>query len=129
MGYWDYDSVDVEVLEGQTLAEVYRVSDDSDELVFVTTEGVEYRMRHHQDCCEHVYISDIVGDLSDLIGEPLTIASKRSGDIPDAGESGTWTFYAFATRKGYVDIRWNGYSNGYYSEGVSFDRINPSKDE
>jgi hypothetical protein len=79
-----------------------------------------------------VYIESIVGDLEDLVGEEILIAEanenlfdilKNAGKDEDSDESYTWTFYKFATRKGYVDIRWYGSSNGYYSEEVSFVKV------
>jgi hypothetical protein len=76
---------------------------------------------HQQDCCETVRINDIVGDLQDLVGEPLLVAEEVKGATePDEEhyESYSYTFYKFATRKGYVDVRWLGESNGYYSESV-----------
>jgi hypothetical protein len=94
---------------------------------FVKVEGsvgsgeMRFLFGHYQDCCESVDINDIVGDLQDLVGEPLLIAEEVSGATePDEEhyESYTYTFYKFATRKGYVDVRWLGESNGYYSESV-----------
>ena len=96
----------------------------SDALVFVTDHGVRFTFGHLQDCCETVEINDIVGDLQDLVGEPLLRAEETSGadgpafEDPEYPESYTWTFYKFATRKGYVDVRWLGESNGWYSERV-----------
>ena len=94
---------------------------DSDEMTFETAQGERFLFAHQQDCCETVRINDIVGDLQDLVGEPLLIAEEVSGATePDEEhyESYTYTFYKFATRKGYVDVRWLGESNGYYSESV-----------
>ena len=93
------------------------------EMTFETAQGERFMFAHSQDCCESVDINDIVGDLQDLVGEPLLLAEEVQGETPvdfneRDHESVTWTFYKFATRKGYVDVRWLGESNGYYSEGV-----------
>jgi len=92
------------------------------ELTFVAEDGTRFVFMHDQDCCESVDINDIVGDLQDLVGEPLLLAEEvtnADGPEPEYADSYTWTFYKFATRKGYVDVRWLGESNGYYSERVN----------
>ena len=103
-----------------------RVSGGVGDGVMVFENDTErYVFTHDQDCCESVDINDVVGDLQDLAGEPLLIAEEVSGATePDAehSESYTYTFYKFATRKGYVDVRWLGESNGYYSESVDLHR-------
>jgi len=94
---------------------------DGDEMLFETASGERFMFAHQQDCCETVRINDIVGDLQDLVGEPLLISEEVKGATePDAEhyESYSYTFYKFATRRGYVDVRWLGESNGYYSESV-----------
>ena len=65
------------------------------------------------------------------VGSPILLAKEVSneGAPPPEGwdekynDSYTWTFYRFGTLKGYVDIKWLGESNGYYSESVSFAEI------
>ena len=99
------------------------VRNENTELVFENATE-RFVFFHQQDCCEHVSIEDVCGDLQDLVGEPLLMAEEVEGQTPvdfDEAEHETvsWTFYKFATRKGYVDVRWLGESNGYYSEGVS----------
>lgn len=125
MSYYD-KYVEFSKLLGKTLKSVEQISDEK--LVFTTTEGEVYKMFHRQDCCEHVTIEDVCGDLQDLVGEPILLAEEVTSDKNPEGitkeyqESFTWTFYKLATRKGYVDIRWYGESNGYYSESVDFVR-------
>lgn len=89
---------------------------------FERDDGAVFWLVHVQDCCENVGVKDVCGDLSDLVGEPILMAveSSRTAESHECSESGTWTFYKFATIKGYVDITFLGESNGYYSETVSF---------
>lgn len=106
---------------GKTVVKIHKIDDSA--LLFECSDGSKHIMHHEQDCCECVYIEDICGDLNDLIGSPILMAEESMQDDPDADESGTWTFYKFATIEGYVTIRWYGYSNGYYSEDADFYKV------
>ena len=120
------EEVDIDVLKGKTLKAIVRDGDRS--ITFVVDDGTRYRMFHDQDCCESVLIDDVVGDLQDLVGEPIFMAEQVSSDDrgslkgKEHADSYTWTFYKLATRKGFVDIRWYGESNGYYSESVEIEK-------
>jgi len=127
-----------ENLVGLTISKIEgKVGDD--ELLFFCKDdkGDErnFKMYHSQDCCESVYLEDICGDLSDLLGTPVLKASEDTSDKDPENlqnatlttdyyrESYTWTFYNIATIKGSVTLRWYGESNGYYSESVDFEEI------
>jgi hypothetical protein len=117
----------IDELLGKTIVFIEQI--ENKEILFTTSEEKRYRMFHYQDCCECVRIDDINGDLNDLRNSPLLVAEERTQkpvkeyDDYDYGDSETWTFYTFATIKGYVTIKWYGTSNGYYSERVDFEEI------
>lgn len=113
-------------LIGHTLT--HAVQEGASELWLHRTDGKVVKFYHGQDCCESVFIESIVGDLSDLVGSPILVAEyTTSGKAPDGAiaddDVDLWTFYKFATVKGWVDMRWHGYSNGYYSVGVDMELI------
>lgn len=119
-------------LVGKTILDIQGLEKGSDEVVFVCSDGSNYKMYHSQDCCETVDIDDVIGDVKDLIGSEIVIAEENSNSEGNPKEkyddSFTWTFYKLATKKGYVDIRWYGSSNGYYSERVDFVKIEEEKE-
>ena len=135
------ESVDISELVGKVIINIEK-DEDENRILMTTKDGERYIMMHEQDCCESVIIDDINGDLSDLLNSPILVAEEVSNDdferefeesfnIQEGKywtynadgelkpESYTWTFYKLATINGYVDIRWFGESNGYYSESVN----------
>lgn len=120
---WYFDKF--EDLKGKVLKNI-RVWDEQ-EIYFYCDDGSVYKLYHYQSCCESVYVEDIIGDLDNLIGEPIVMAEEINnidmGRLDEYDESYTWTFYKLATVKGYVTIRWYGTSNGYYSEEVEFVKL------
>jgi len=115
------DYLNVDVLKGKTLSSIEKK--ENEELLFYTADGESYKMFNEQECCESVEIEEIIGDLDDLIGSPITMAEEVTQEGENDWGTETWTFYKFATNKGYVTIRWLGESNGYYSESVYFEKI------
>lgn len=116
---WRYGTAPCETADllGKTFHTVLQL--DNSHICF-SNDTDTYIYYHAQDCCEHVYIESVVGELADLENSPLTMAelNTTTSGSTDYDGSSTWSFYKFATIKGYVDIRWCGSSNGYYSETV-----------
>lgn len=98
------------------------ISTDDDEVIF-RFDGGYLKLYHRQDCCEHVYLEDVCGDLEDLIGSPILMAEESITNGDYKYGSYTATFYKFATLKGYVTLLWRGESNGYYSESVDIQYV------
>lgn len=122
---WKHTSI--EELLGKTIIQITGMENDSEEIRFICSDGSEYLMYHEQDCCESVTLEDVCGDVACLVGTPITKAEESSNSEDPPGtqyepDSYTWTYYHLGTVKGYVDLRWYGESNGYYSESVDFVR-------
>lgn len=110
---FDRENVSMDFLLGKTFISVFK-TDDS--LVLVEENGDFIWMAHIQSCCENVYLDEVVGDLSDLVGSPI-LKSEETISVKERLDQ-TWSFYKLATIKGYVDLRWVGSSNGCYSETI-----------
>lgn len=120
-----YDSreqVEIESLIGEIIKDI---AYDDETISFITDKNV-FKFEHlrdlHRNCYELVYLQDIIGDLSDLIDSPITLAECRTNEL----ENGClkYTLYHLVTIKGRVDIRFNGFSNGHYSMDVDITKMN-----
>ena len=122
-----HNTVDISTLKGLTITSISGANIDSCSVVIKTLEGNSFEMMHSQDCCEHVSVHSVLGDVQSIIGSPVILVGE--GDEPTElnleyePDSHTWTIYRIETKRGYLQINWLGVSNGYYGETVDFIQI------
>lgn len=113
--------VHINALVGRVLTSVEH---NQEEVVFTCQDGDRFRLYHEQCCCESVTLEGVDGDVEDLIGVPVIRADEVLCEQFDRnGSSQTDTHFLVATNAGRVLFRWEGASNGYYSELVYFSKI------
>ncbi len=95
---------------------------DEENFQILTDDGV-YALYHEQSCCEDVWLTQVDGISDKLIGSRIVIAEVVTDEKDTEYGHITWTFYKIGTNKGMIDFRFQGESNGYYSEKVDLIKI------
>lgn len=114
-------------LKGKIIKEINGLEIGSDE-VFIRTNDETYKVYHEQDCCEHVRVVKVIGNVNELIGEVIFAEEDAGANEPDwhdeyIDDSYTWTKYVLKTVNASLEFWFLGESNGYYSESVSIKKI------
>ena len=120
------NKINKENLFGRVIKSITGLEKDSTEVKIIFKDDGEIIQNHKQECCEEVYVEQIDGNVSKhegaIIYELLEkVCSKDEipeEELPSYSNSLTATFYTLKTSRGYLDWRWYGESNGYYSETV-----------
>ena len=126
LGGWDEryrNSCDIKDMVGKKVLGIYY---DEENFQILTDDGV-YAFYHEQSCCESVWLTQVDGISDKIIGSRIVIAEVVTDEKSVAGGSITWSFYKIGTNKGMIDFRWQGESNGYYSESVDLIKIKVSE--
>lgn len=117
------DHFRLDELVGKTLVNAVA---DHDSVRFLADDGVEYVFCCGDEDEATVTVDDICGNISDLVGSPILKAEVSTRDgRSDKCWSGTWSFYAFSTANGAVDIRWFGTSGDGCYETVDHTKVAP----
>jgi hypothetical protein len=111
----------IEELKGKTITQINIVEDV---VKIICSDGTEYKFEHEQDCCEEVCL---VNDYTKVPELPAYFQEVFEDCVHDENDYGTETYstYHLYVSTGTVILRWHGESNGYYDEGVSFQRLMP----
>jgi len=67
-----------ESLLGKIIVKIDCAEPQSDEITIYCDDGTAYVLNHEQECCECVYVEDIIGNIDDLLHTPITMADVVS---------------------------------------------------
>ena len=95
----------------------------SDMYFQILTDDHIYIFYHEYDCCESVWLTQVDGISDKIIGSRIVIAEVVTDEKDTEYGPITWSFYKIGTNKGMIDFRWQGESNGYYSETVGLVKV------
>ena len=122
LGGWDEryrNSCDIKDMVGKKITGIYY---DEENFQILTDDGV-YAFYHEQSCCESVWLTQVDGISDKIIGSRIVIAEEVVDGKDTEYSHITWSFYKIGTNKGRIDFRFQGESNGYYSETVDLIKI------
>ena len=89
----------------------------------IRTDDCVYAFYHEYDCCESVWLTQVDGVSDKIIGSRIVIAEVVTDEKYTEDGHITWSFYKIGTNKGIIDFRFQGESNGCYSETVDLVKI------
>ena len=89
----------------------------------IRTDDCVYAFYHEQDCCESVWLTQVDGINDKIIGSRIVIAEVVTDEKDTEHSHITWSFYKIGTNKGIIDFRFQGESDGGYSETVDLVKI------
>lgn len=110
---------DIKDMVGKKITGIYY----DEEYFQIRTDDCVYAFYHEQDCCESVWLTQVDGISDKIIGSRIVIAEVVTDEKDTEYGHITWSFYKIGTNKGMIDFRWQGESNGYYSEIVNLVKI------
>ena len=110
---------DIKDMVGKKITGIYY----DEEYFQIRTDDCVYAFYHEQDCCESVWLTQVDGISDKLIGSRIVIAEVVTDEKDTEHGHITWSFYKIGTNKGMIDLRWQGESDGYYSETVDLIKI------
>ncbi len=110
----DIDDLVGKVIKGWTYSDMY---------FQILTDDCIYIFYHEYSCCESVWLTQVDGISDKIIGSRIVIAEVVTDEKDTEHGHITWSFYKIGTNKGMIDFRWQGESNGFYSETVDLIKI------